>query len=253
MTRSTEEERRRLKLLERLVDAPAEQRLATADELAKGDSELAFWLRRRAAHMAADAESAVGLAHGCGRRIGPGETHRLLHRGQRSTVYHAWDRACSREVALKLPETNEVGVELLDLEARTLTTMRHRLIVRMLHRGEHTENGARMPFLILEYVPPARNLADLINESDPPGRTASGRAELVRRLRIFIEICEAVEPSSMFMPRTSFIGTSNRRTSSSTKTIIRDSSTSGSRRIPACTPRKQRLQGSIWGRAPSST
>ncbi|MBV8199634.1 MAG: serine/threonine protein kinase, partial [Acidobacteria bacterium] len=120
-----------------------------------------------------------------GKRIGAYRLERLLGRGGMGAVYLAEraDLAFRQRVAIKLlpwalasPESRHRFL----LERQTLARLEHPNIARLLDGGE-TADG--LPYLVMEYV-----------DGEPIDRFCQRHdVDLVRRLRLFREVCGAVE------------------------------------------------------------
>ena len=120
-----------------------------------------------------------------GKRIGAYRLVRLLGRGGMGAVYLAEraDEAFRQRVAIKLLPwalaTSESRHRFL-LERQTLARLEHPHIARLLDGGE-TADG--LPYLVMEYV-----------DGEPIDRFCQRHdLDLVRRLRLFREVCGAVE------------------------------------------------------------
>jgi eukaryotic-like serine/threonine-protein kinase len=120
-----------------------------------------------------------------GRRIGAYRLVRLLGRGGMGAVYLAEraDEAFRQRVAIKLLPWALATAEArhrFQLERQTLARLEHPHIARLLDGGE-TADG--LPYLVMEYV-----------DGEPIDRFCQRHdLDLVRRLRLFREVCGAVE------------------------------------------------------------
>ena len=120
-----------------------------------------------------------------GRRIGAYRLVRLLGRGGMGAVYlgERADEAFRQRVAIKLLPWALATAEArhrFQLERQTLARLEHPHIARLLDGGE-TADG--LPYLVMEYV-----------DGEPIDRFCQRQdLDLVRRLRLFREVCGAVE------------------------------------------------------------
>jgi len=183
-------------LFDRAVETPENERAGFLETVRGGDPELAAEVRRLLdAHDAAGgflekpaidqvrpavaSPSPVPPA-----RVGPYEIERELGHGGMGTVYLA-SRAGDdfrQAVALKLVRRGmdtEFVLERFRGERRILAGLDHPGIARLLDGGS-TENGS--PYFVMEYIP-GRHLLD-----DARERGLSVR----ERLRLFLEVCDAV-------------------------------------------------------------
>ena len=119
-----------------------------------------------------------------GRRLGPYRVLERLGEGGMGAVYLAErEGEFRRRVAVKLVRSTLTSPEVLarfDRERETLAALSHPNIVTLLDGGA-TEDGA--PYLVMEYVEGAR-IDEFANEH---------RLGVPKRLRLFLEVCAAVE------------------------------------------------------------
>ncbi|MBX9670684.1 MAG: serine/threonine protein kinase [Candidatus Obscuribacterales bacterium] len=107
----------------------------------------------------------------------------LLGTGGSGIVYLARDRILRKKVAVKL--LNQLTGSQLILfqdEARSTSKLSHKNIIQILDFGP-TENGT--PYMVLEYVPNATTLEELIK--------TSGALAFEYALEVFIKVCEGLE------------------------------------------------------------
>lgn len=93
------------------------------------------------------------MSSGDTRQIGPYEIRGVLGRGGSATVYHGYDAALGREVAIKVLTTKEgqdpVLRERFRREALAVARLRHPNIVMIYTAGETTDG----PYLVMELLP----------------------------------------------------------------------------------------------------
>ncbi|HEY6323004.1 MAG TPA: protein kinase [Thermoanaerobaculia bacterium] len=178
-------------------EVPAPDREAWLNALSPEDQPLAAELRSLlAAHdrggdflQAAVEQAERALGGGpepdlLGRRIGAYRLVRLLGRGGMGAVYLAEraDEAFRQRVAIKLLPWALATAEArhrFQLERQTLARLEHLHIARLLDGGE-TADG--LPYLVMEYV-----------DGEPIDQFCQRQdLDLVRRLRLFREVCGAV-------------------------------------------------------------
>src|SRR5262245_6245902 len=151
------------------------ERLLTADRAAPGRLDAAVG-------------AAVRSFHGVvapGSSIGPYKILEALGEGGMGRVYHARrsDGVFHKDVAIKIVKSGIDSAAIMrrfQRERRILAALEHPSIARVLDGGS-TDDGA--PYLVMEYVD-GRSLPDYANEQ---------RLDLRGRLRLFMQICEAVQ------------------------------------------------------------
>jgi serine/threonine-protein kinase len=166
----------------RLVELDAEARERELDALAVSDPALADAVRRLFGHL--DVRDLEAPACAMPERLGPFRPRRLIGRGGMGEVYAAErvDGAFEQQVALKLIRTGQAG---LGLDARflrerqILARLEHPHIARLIDGGL-SEDG--QPWLAMELV-------DGVDLATWVGAT---RADLQRRIALFVRICDAV-------------------------------------------------------------
>ncbi len=117
-------------------------------------------------------------------RIGPYRVARVLGEGGMGTVYLAEQDAPHRAVALKVIRSDLATPELLrrfDREAEVLGRLQHPAIAQIYQAGTADGPGGPAPYIAMEYV-----------EGVPVTEHPLARAAVRDRLRLFIEICDAV-------------------------------------------------------------
>jgi len=181
-------------LFDRAVDRPESERAAFLDTERRRDAELAAEVARLLdAHAAAgeflerpaiDHVRATAPPAETPDRIGPWEIERELGHGGMGTVYLA-SRSVDgfrQTVALKVVRRGmdtEFVLQRFRGERRILAGLDHPGIARLLDGGS-TEGGA--PYFVMEYID-GRHLLEEARARDLPVR---------ERLRIFLEVCDAV-------------------------------------------------------------
>jgi len=177
------------------LEKDSSARAAFLDARCGGDLELRREVERLLAgdeqatnQVAAVVGSAVRSFHHAfsrGKRIGPYEILGPLGEGGMGAVYHARrnDEVFQKDVAIKVVKRGMDSAAILrrfQRERRILARLEHPSIARVLDGGS-TEDG--LPYLVMEYVE-GRNLLDYAGEQ---------RLDLAARLRLFSQVCEAVE------------------------------------------------------------
>lgn len=174
-------------LLDRALDLEAPEREAFIDALAKSDLELAAELRRLLA--ATEEDSLLDRPWPAlppadpGEQIGPWRILRRIGEGGMGAVFLAEraDGAYERQAALKLLRwENPAALRAFLLERRVLARLEHPGIARMLDAGID-EQGRH--FLVMEWIE-GEDLRAWCRRQRP--------ARLEERLRLFLEICDAV-------------------------------------------------------------
>src|SRR5262245_30077459 len=144
--------------------------------------------RAAAARLDAAVGAAVRSLHHVvtpGSRIGPYEILEPLGEGGMGRVYHARrsDDVFHKDVAIKIVKSGIDSAAIMrrfQRERRILAALEHPCIARVLDGGS-TENG--LPYLVMEYVD-GRSLPNYAHEQ---------QLDLRGRLRLFRQICEAVQ------------------------------------------------------------
>src|SRR5262245_25208056 len=187
--------RRTEQLFHEALDRDEASRSAFLDEQCAGDTELRSAVERLLAADRAAAgriESAVGgavrsLHHVVtpGELIGPYQIVAPLGEGGMGSVYHARrsDDVFHKDVAIKIVKRGLDVPEVLrrfQRERRILARLEHPAIARVLDGGS-TDDG--LPYLVMEHVD-GRTL---------PDHADAKQLDLRDRLRLFVQICEAVQ------------------------------------------------------------
>ncbi len=165
------------------------------DAQCEGDPELRrevdAWLAadgQAPAHLAAAVGGAVRSLHtafGPGTRVGQYEIVSLIGEGGMGSVYRARrsDDVFQKEVAIKVVKRGMASADLLRRfrrERQILARLEHPYIARVLDGG-NTDDG--LPYLVMEYIEGRTVLA----------YAAERELDLRSRLRLFLQVCEAVE------------------------------------------------------------
>jgi serine/threonine-protein kinase len=190
--------RRAEELLDRALALPAPERGAWLERELSGEPELARevasllaahesaegWFERLADDLARGAPEEVEVAARRALRVGPWRTVRLLGRGGMGTVFLAEraDGAYEQRAALKLVALgteSEAALARFRAERQIVARLEHEGIARLVDGGV-TEDGR--PYLVLEHV-----------DGRPIDRFADQeRLPVEARLRLFLEVCDAV-------------------------------------------------------------
>jgi tetratricopeptide (TPR) repeat protein/predicted Ser/Thr protein kinase len=181
--------------LDALLDLPPSERPEAIVRLAGGDASFAAELRELSARL--DAEDALldrsaaaalgappeqGAGLPAGTRIGPWRIETLVGRGGMGEVYRATraDGQYAQRVALKLIRVaTSGGAGRLDAERRILARLEHPSIARLIDGGVAPDGR---PYMAMEFVE-GRPLIEWCRDQ---------HATLEVRIRLFLEICEAV-------------------------------------------------------------
>ncbi len=111
---------------------------------------------------------------------------RLLDSGGMGTVYLAEQDSPRREVALKLLRASLASTraeQRFAHESEILGRLQHASIAHVYGSGTWVEGGQKLPWFAMEFVPEARYLQVYAQEQG---------LDLVARIRLFLEACEAV-------------------------------------------------------------
>ena len=160
------------------ADLAAElRRLLAADE-ASADRHISSRIERFAASASGSDELQSGQA------VGPYTVDRLLGHGGMGRAYlaHRSDRTYEQQVVIKVVQTGPGKrlVQLFQRERQILADLNHPNIARLLDGG--TLEGGQ-PYLVMEYV----EGTDIVSYCEQSG------ASLNQRLRLFLEVCAAVQ------------------------------------------------------------
>jgi hypothetical protein len=181
-----------------------EARAQLIDSRCNGDSDLAAEVRlllnasekeeRLTALLVAERETGK-ISESAGRRIGPYELDTLLGRGGMGAVYlaHRADGEFEQKVAIKLidlPLATTTFRERFRQERQILAGLEHPYIARLLDGGV---TGSGDPYLVMEFVDgvPIHLFCERENLS------------LRQRLKLFLQVCEAVQFSGLWHRETS--------------------------------------------------
>jgi len=172
-------------LFERIRAAPREDRTRLLRSLCNGDASIESELRTLLAYHEAEADLLdAGILRPRSSRIGPYRLERRLGEGGMGAVWLArQSEPVARDVALKLIKSGmdtKAVVRRFEVERRVLARLEHPGIARVLEVGSTPEGR---PYFAMEYV----RGAPLLEWCD------ERRMDLPSRLRLFIEICRAVE------------------------------------------------------------
>ncbi|MEC9373294.1 MAG: serine/threonine-protein kinase, partial [Planctomycetota bacterium] len=116
------------------------------------------------------------------------EIVRVIGDGGMATVYEAVQDRPKRVVALKVLKRGLVrssAVRRFEFETETLARLRHRGIAQIYEAGAYADpHGDSIPYFAMEYVEQALPITRYADEN---------RLDLEDRLRLFIEVCDAVQ------------------------------------------------------------
>jgi len=182
--------RRAEELFQQAADLPPERRSAFLDEHAASDPGLRAEVESLLAHLDGDrVASLAAVATGpdaafIGQRIGPYEIVELIGEGGFGSVYRAeQEEPIRRQVAFKIiklgMDTRQV-IARFETERQALALMNHPNIARVFDAGS-TEAGR--PYFVMELVP-GRPITEFSN---------AHRLPLGDRLRLFVQVCRAVQ------------------------------------------------------------
>jgi tetratricopeptide (TPR) repeat protein len=121
-----------------------------------------------------------------GTRVGSCEIRRVVASGGMGTVYEAVQDAPRRKVALK---TLRAGLgsparwRRFRLEAEILGRLQHPGVAEVHESGTHETDAGVVPYIVMELIEGGRDLVTHAREADLP---------LEARLRLFLEVCDAV-------------------------------------------------------------
>lgn len=120
-----------------------------------------------------------------GRRVGRYRLIRRIESGGMGTVFEAEQDEPRRRVALKLLRRgllDERALRRFRAESEILARLRHPGVAQVLEAGVGTV-GEQMPWFAMEFVPGAQDILQWVENRQPA---------LADRVRLFLEICEAV-------------------------------------------------------------
>ena len=184
-------------LFDQAIELDGTARLAWLKGVDESDADLAAELRRLLAadetsadqHISRRIERFAASASGTdelrpGQAVGPYTVDRLLGHGGMGRVYlaHRSDQAYEQQVVIKVVQAGpgERLVRLFERERQILANLNHPNIARLLDGGT-LEDGP--PYLVMEYV----KGTDIVRYCEASG------ASLHQRLRLFLEVCAAVQ------------------------------------------------------------
>ena len=129
-----------------------------------------------------------------GARIGQYRLVRVISSGGMGTVYEARQEQPERTVAVKVMKQGVVSRSArrrFEYEAQILARLRHPGIAQVIEAGTYGGEGeaaavddAGEPYLVMEYIPDARSIADYAREKS---------LTLKKRLELFVQVCDAVQ------------------------------------------------------------
>lgn len=140
-----------------------------------------------AALRAADPSTGPRHTIHAGQRIDRYEIVRLIGSGGMGSVYEAVQDNPHRTVALKIMRTSVSGEQALRrfrYEAELLGRLRHAGIAQIFDAGMFDDDGLRVAYFAMEYVPSAATL---------PEYAQSHRLDTHQRLALFAQVCDAVQ------------------------------------------------------------
>lgn len=170
-------------LLERLRPLTEADRAAALAALPALDPSLRTQLLHQLVSSARRQKAASASALVAGTRLGAFEIEDLIGRGGMAEVYRVRrvDGGVPQTAALKLLSREVVTqAEAFDRERRRLSTLDHRHVARVFDGGV-TEDG--LPYLVMEYVDGSELFTSLRDRS----------FDLTHRLRLFAQICDAID------------------------------------------------------------
>jgi len=119
-------------------------------------------------------------------RIGHFHIKRLIATGGMGTVYQAMQENPRRMVAVKVMRpglTSRSALRRFQYESQLLARLRHPGIAQVYEAGMHQDDFGEVPFFAMEYIANARSLTSF---------AAKRKYELREKLRLFVEVCDAV-------------------------------------------------------------
>ncbi len=160
----------------------SEKEIAILHRLLEAERQQTEILDEAFAHSQWRADQAL-LKNREGEQLGEYQLLKLIGSGGMSAVYLArrTDTDIQKQVALKVllfPSLSKDVVALFLQEQRLLSTLHHPHIVSMLHGGTATDGT---PYLVMEYVPEARDIAQWMQETQP------NQQQVVDKLRQLLE------------------------------------------------------------------
>ena len=122
-----------------------------------------------------------------GGRIGPFVLEKVIASGGMGVVFQAAQDSPRRRVALKTLRSGywtEDQVRRFRTEVEVLGMLQHSSIAQIYEAGTHDEHGVALPYFAMELVSDAKTVLEHANAQD---------LDLRARLRLFCEVCEAVQ------------------------------------------------------------
>jgi serine/threonine protein kinase/formylglycine-generating enzyme required for sulfatase activity len=119
-------------------------------------------------------------------RIGQFTVQEVISAGGMGTVYKAEQESPRRTVALKVMRegiASKSALRRFEYEAQILASLDHPNIARVIEAGTHHEDGRDVPYFVMEYIEGAKPLTEYAWE---------GKAKNSERLRLFLQVCDAV-------------------------------------------------------------
>ncbi len=153
------------------------------DVIAAARRDAEQYARCRAIAAGSAPATVVPLA---GRRIGGFLLTRVIAVGGMGTVWEALQGSPRRVVAVKTMRagiTSPHALRRFEYEAQFLARLRHPGIAQIYDAGVHEEDGERVPYFAMEYIPDALPITAYAQRHMP------GRRE---RLEMFAKVCDAV-------------------------------------------------------------
>ncbi|MHC4942273.1 MAG: tetratricopeptide repeat protein [Planctomycetota bacterium] len=124
------------------------------------------------------------------KRIGQYLLQRIISSGGMGTVYEALQESPRRTVAIKVMRegvASKSALRRFEYESQILASLRHPNIAQVIEAGTHFEEEGEKktgwPYFVMEYIPDARHITDYAWEEE---------LSLSDRLRLFLEVCDAV-------------------------------------------------------------
>lgn len=120
-------------------------------------------------------------------RIAHYQVKRIIGSGGMGTVYEATQDQPRRTVAIKVMRqgiTSPRAVRRFEYESQILARLHHPGIAHVYEAGWHEQDGERLPYFALEYIPNARNILKYADQK---------HLSLRERLKLFIGVCQAVQ------------------------------------------------------------
>ena len=166
-------------------DAPAGEPVATPHS-----SDLHMLHYKRSTHAGTaespDTQTAAPTVKRIPKRIGHYHVRRAIASGGMGTVYEATQEHPRRTVAIKVMRhgiTSPRALRRFEYESQILARLHHPGIAHVYEADWHEEDGERLPYFAMEYIPNAKPLLRYADDKHLPARA---------RLELFIDVCQAV-------------------------------------------------------------